>query len=116
MKKKLPPYGKQLQNKLQSEWQPSNGINIYTSWGFGKTLRDRGLDHILVFPPDALPHDFDWSFLAGQEISLINTEGYADYEKLKKLAELLVKSGAKSVGLIDPEHPLHWYLPERIAA
>ena len=39
-----------------------------------------------------------------------------DYEKLKALAELLVKSGVKSVGLIDPDHPMHWFIPKRKVA
>ena len=112
MKKKLPPYGKQLKNKLQSGYYPTNGINIYTSWALCKSYRDGGRDHILVFPPDAFPDDFDWSFLIGQQISLINTEGYADYEKLKALAVLLVKTGVKRVGLIDVDHPLQWFVPE----
>ena len=47
-----------------------------------------------------------------KEISLINTEGYAAYETLKQLAVLLVQSGVKSVGLIDAEHPLQWFIPE----
>jgi len=44
------------------------------------------------------------------------SESYADYEKLKELAVLLVKSGVKSVGLIDAEHALHWFLPRSKAA
>ena len=64
----------------------------------------------------ALPNDFDWSFLAGHEISLINTESFAEYEKLKELAVLLVQSGAKRVGLIDQDHPLEWFIPENMKA
>ena len=105
--KKLPPFGKQLKAKMQSGWRPPNGINIYTSWTMGQNFH-----HGVTFTPDALPDDFNWSFLSGQRISLINTGGYADYEKLKYLAVLLVKSGVKSVGLIDLDHPLQWYVPE----
>jgi len=72
--------------------------------------------HGVTFPPDADPNEYDWTFLAGQEILLINTEGFAEYEKLKDLAVLLVKSGVKSVGLIDPDHALHWYFPRSKAA
>ena len=110
MKKKLPPFGKRLKNKIIAG-EISHGINIYTSWDFV-----RSLPNAVTFPPDANPDDYDWTFLAGQEISLINTEGYADYEKLKYLAELLVVLGAKQVGLIDADYPLQWFIPEREAA
>jgi len=109
--KPLPPFGKRLKESIRKGCHPTNGINIYTSWNMSKPLLNA-----VTFPPDKLPDDYDWSFLAGQEISLINTEGYADYEKLKVLAELLVKSGARSVGLVDFKHPLHWFIPEGIAA
>jgi len=107
MKKKLPPFGRQIKEKVQLGWQPPGGINIYTSWKMS-----RPLPHAVTFPPDASPDDYDWSFLVGQEISLINTEAAADYETLKALAVLLVKSGVKSVGLIDAKHPLQWFVPE----
>ena len=83
---------------------------FFASWENGRVIPDA-----VTFPPDGSPNDHDWTFLAGQEISLINTGGVADYEILKELAELLIQSGVKSVGLIDLEHPLHWYVPERIA-
>ena len=105
--KKLPPFGKQLKSKMRSGYQPTNGVNIYTSWNMGHNYH-----HGVTFPPDADPNEYDWSFLAGQEITLTNTGRYAEYEKLKQLAVLLVKSGIKSVGLIDLDHPLQWYVPE----
>ena len=107
MKKKLPPFGRRLLKNIQSGQNPTNGIIISTSWGFSKFVPNS-----ITFPPDAQPRDFDWSFLVGQEISLINTEGAADYDVLKDLAVLLVKSGVKSVGLIDVDHPQEWFVPE----
>jgi len=107
----LPPYGKQLKTRMRKGYCPKNGVNIYTNWKIPKIVPDA-----ITFPPDADPTDYDWSFLAGHEISLINSEGYADYEILKKLAVLLVQSGVKSVGLIDREHPLQWFVPEVKAA
>lgn len=107
MKKKLPPFGKQLKERMLKGYRPRNGINIYPSWNMGHNYH-----HGITFPPEALPNDFDWSFLAGYEVSLINTEGYAYYEILKQLAVLLVQSGAKRVGLIDLVHPLQWFVPE----
>lgn len=107
MKKKLPPFGKQLKEKMRKGYMPTNGVNIYTSWNMGRVI-----PHGITFPPEAQPDEYDWSFLEGQEISLINTESYADYEILKQLAVLLVKLGAKSVGLIDVEHPLQWFAPD----
>ena len=104
---KLPPFAKQLKEKMRKGYRPKNGVNIYPSWNMGRVI-----PHSVTFPPDALPNDFDWSFLTGQRISLINTGGYAKYEKLKDLAVLLVKSGVECVGLIDPDHSLHWYLPK----
>ena len=111
MNKPLPPYGKRLKERMRKGYRPTNGINIYASWENGRVIPDA-----VTFPPDATPNEFNWTFLAGQEISLINTESLAEYEKLKELAELLIQSGVKSVGLIDLDHSLHWYLPERIAA
>jgi len=111
MKKKLPPFGKRLKERIKKGCQPTYGVNIYTSWNMG-----RPFPHCITFPPEASPNDFDWTFLAGQEISLINTNGNADYETLKELAVLLVKSGVKNVGLVDAEHPLLRYEPEGRAA
>ena len=105
MRTPLPPFGKQLKERMGSGYQPTNGVYIYTSWDMGRVI-----PHGVTFPPDATPNDFDWSFLAGQDISLINTESYADYETLKTLAVLLVKSGVKRVGLIDVDHPLWWFV------
>lgn len=107
MKKKLPPYGKRLKQMMQNGYQPNNSVYIYTSWNMGHNYY-----HGVTFPPESNPDDYDWSFLAGQRISLINTGSYADYDKLKELAVLLVKSGVTRVGLIDLDHPLHWYIPE----
>jgi len=109
--KKLPPFGKRLKERMRSGSRPKNGVNVYTSWNMGKVI-----PHGITFPPEASADEFDWSFLKGCEISLINTNGNADYEKLKALAILLVESGVKSVGLIDPDHSLHWYLPRSKAA
>ena len=103
-KKRLPPYGKKL---IREIGKVTNGVIIYTSWTNGKNFPDT-----LTFPPDAQPGDFDWSFLVGQDISLINSDSNCNYETLKDLAILLVKSGVKRVGLIDVEHPLQWFLPE----
>jgi len=107
MKKKLPPFGKRLKERMRKGYRPRNGVNVYPSWNMGHNYH-----HGITFPPEADPNEYDWTFLAGQEISLINTGGYAKYETLKELAILLVKSGVKSVGLIDVEHSLQWYIPE----
>ena len=105
---RLPPYGRNLKDRILRGDLPTNGVNIYTSWHMGRVI-----PHGVTFPPEALPNDFDWSFLVGQEITIINTEYYAEYEILKTLAVLLVKSGVKSVGLDDgPRHPLQWFVPE----
>ena len=105
--KPLPPYGKRLMRRMKVGYQPTNGVNIYTSWNMGKVI-----PYGVTSPLDALPNDFDWSFLAGKDISLINTESYADYKILKRLAVVLIQSGAKRVGLIDLDHPLQWFVPE----
>jgi len=78
--KPLPPYGKQLLKRMRDGEPFAHGINIYTSWNMGRIF-----PHAVTFPPDASPGEFDWIFLAGQEISLINTESFAEYEKLKAL-------------------------------
>lgn len=103
----LPPFGNRLHNKLCQGWRPTNGINIYTSWETA-----RGMQHGVCFPPELRPDDFDWRFLRGQDISLINTNSLADYRLLQELAELLIKSGAARVGLVDVDHPLQWYIPD----
>ena len=104
--KRLPPYGRRFLNHVQSGHRPTNGVNICTSWNINSVL------HAVTFPPEAKPNDFDWTFLTGQEISLINTNSNANYETLKELAVLLIKSGVKSVGLVDINHPLQWFVPE----
>ena len=107
MAKKFPPFGKKLKERMLKGYQPRNGVNVYTSWDMGRVI-----PHGVTFPPETDPNEFDWTFLAGQRISLINTGGYAEYETLKELAILLVKSGVMHVGLIDIDHPLQWYIPE----
>ena len=107
MKKKLPPFGKRLRKKMESGWQPTNGVNIYTSWNMG-----RPWPHCLTFPPEADPDKYDWSFLTGQEVTITNTERYVEYDILKNLAVLLVQSGVKSVALNDGDHPLEYFMPE----
>ena len=107
MKKPLPPFGKRLKSMMRKGWQPKNGVNIYPSWNMGRPYL-----HCITFPPEASPDDYHWNFLAGQEISLINTESFTEYKILKQLAVILVQSGVKRVGLIDLDHPLHWFLPE----
>ena len=109
-RKHLPPFGKRLKERMTKGYHPTNGVNIYTSWNIRSVL------HAVTFPPEANPDDYDWTFLSGQEISLMNTNSNCDYEKLKELAVLLVKSGVKNVGLIDVEHPLQWFVPEVKAA
>jgi len=93
--------------RMKEGYRPKNGVNIYTSWTMGHNYY-----HGVTFPPDSDPNEYDWIFLVGQVITITNTEGYAEYEKLKRLAVLLVQSGVKSVGLVDPNHPLQWYIPE----
>lgn len=105
--KKLPPFGKQLKAKIQSDWRPPNGINIYTSWKMG-----RPWPHCITFPPDSDPSEYNWTFLVGQEITITNTERYAEYNTLKNLAVLLVQSGARSVALNDGDHLLQYFVPE----
>lgn len=104
---RLPPYGRRLKDKLLSGWRPTNGINVFCSW---KTARS--YPEAVCFPPGAVPSDFDWTFLAGQDISLINTSNNCDFTVLKELAVLLVQSGAARVGLVDDEHPLEWFVPD----
>ena len=106
-KKPLPPFGKRLKDRIRKGYQPTNGVNIYMSWNMGHNYH-----HGVTFPLAADPNEFDWLFLSGQRISLINTGGYADFETLKELAILLVKSGVMHVGLIDLDHPLQWFIPE----
>jgi hypothetical protein len=104
--KPLPPYGRRLKDKMLAGWRPTNGVNIFCCW---KTAR-----HFLeavCFPPGADPLQYDWTFLAGQDISLINTSGNCEFEILREVAVLIVQSGAARVGLVDAEHPLEWFVP-----
>ena len=106
MKRPLPPFGKQLKERMRKGYMPSNSVTISTSW-----YRGRSQLAGITFPPEASPGEFDWSFLAGQDICLFD-ENLCDYEKLKSLVVILVISGVKSVGLIVLDHPLQWYVPE----
>jgi len=115
-RKTLPPYARQLIQRMKAGYRPTNGVNVYASWDFGRHLLDIGMKDLIVFPPDADPQSYDWSFFSGQDVSLINSGGHADYDVLKDLAALLVRSGARRVGLIDPLHPLLWFEPARKAA
>jgi len=108
--KKLPPYGRRLVMRMKAGWQPTNGINIFCCW---KTARS--FPEAVCFPPGASPSDYDWTFLAGQDITVINTESRCDYSMLWELAVMLVQSGAARVGLVDVAHPLEWFIPGKEA-
>jgi len=116
--RRLPPYGGVLLSKMKNGHMPSNGICIhcgFKAWKRGSNLARVGCD-VLVFPSNATPYDFQWYFLAGQDVTVIHSPqgcGALDRNVLETLCCELVLQGAKSVGLVDPEYPLHWFLPEQ---
>jgi len=108
--KPFPSYGRRMFQRMKTGWHPTNGVNVYTSWRMARCF-----PHGVCFPPDARPDEFNWTFLAGQDITLINTEGRCDYDTLKKLAVIIIQSGAARVGLVDADHPLEWFVPGKEA-
>jgi len=116
-RKSLPPYGKKLLQRMMVEKYPTNGINIqcgYLAWNRAKNLFNSGCN-VLLFPSNASPYQYDWTLLRGYEISVLHNPkkpGRIERNVLENLCIEIVRTGATAVGLVDPESPLQWFLPE----
>ncbi len=117
LNKPLPPFGKQLLSRIRNGKRPTNGVNVHCGYHAWERCRDffvAGCNCIL-FPSDATPNQFDWSVLHGFEITVIHNPqepGHIERDVLENLCAEIVRAGAKAVGLVDPEYPLQWFIPE----
>ncbi len=88
MTQRLPPFGKQFQPV------PPSGVRVCfgpTSWDFQKKHHVP----IMVLPDDANPEDFGWP--SDAKPALIHERGIYDDNRLRSMAEALLRAGASSV-------------------
>ncbi len=108
----LPPFGKQFQPV------PSNGVRVAIgpgAWDFQK----RHHAPIMVLPDDANPGDFEWP--SNGEPALIHERGEYNDDRLRSMAEALLRAGAASVvaireALLDDFEPRMYFDSEVIDA
>ena len=85
---RLPAFGKQFQPV------PRNGVQVAIgpgAWDFQKKHNSP----IMVLPDDANPEDFKWPTDGGP--ALIHERGTYDDNRLRSMAEALLRAGASSV-------------------
>ena len=103
MTKRLAPFGKQFQPV------PRNGVQVAIgpgAWDFQKKHNSP----IMVLPDDANPEDFKWPSDGGP--ALIHERGTYDDNRLRSMAEALLRAGASSVVAIR-EALLNEYDPRK---
>ena len=109
-RRRLPPFGKQFQPV------PRSGVRVAVgpgAWDFQKKHHCP----ILVLPDDANPDDFGWPLDA--KPALIHERGTYDDNRLRAMAEALLRAGASSVvaireALLDLDDPRVFFDPEVI--
>ena len=85
---RLPAFGKKFRPV------PRNGVQVAIgpgAWDFQKKHNSR----IMVLPDDANPEDFKWPTDGGP--ALIHERGTYDDNRLRSMAEALLRAGASSV-------------------
>lgn len=104
--RRYPPFGKQY-----LEQKPSAGLWIAIgpgAWDFAKSKSFP----VLVLPDDAEPSDFKWPMDGGPV--LVHERGQFDDDRLRSMAEALIRAGASSVVairevLLDAYDPCVFY-------
>ncbi len=107
---KMPPFGKQFQPV------PISGVRVClgpTAWDFQKKHHCP----ILVLPDDANPEDFEWP--SDGRPALIHERGIYDDNRLRAMAEALLRAGASSTiaireALLNEYDPRVYFDPEAI--
>lgn len=88
MTKRIPPFGKQFRTV------PSSGIQVAIgpgAWNFQK----RHHCPVMVLPDDGNPDDFTWP--ADGKPAIIHERGICNDDRLRAMAEALLRAGASSV-------------------
>ena len=85
----LPPYGKQY-----LEQRPSAGIWVAIGPGAWRVAKTRSFP-VMVLPEDREPNDFDWP--SDGQPALIHERGDFNDDRLRSMAEALLRAGAASV-------------------
>lgn len=101
-KKPLPPYGKELQEKLNANQIPANGVWLFlgpNAWRYAKNHYFNGKS-VLVLPEDKSPNDYVWPV---QKTSVLILDLHANdinVMLIKRLAWQLLAAGAQMVFLL----------------
>jgi len=90
----LPPYGAAVLDAARNR----RPLNTFIMAGPDAWNRHRNRADRVVLPPDASPDDFDWRVFRGCSPTVIG-DG-ADHGRLKRLAWLLLRAGARLVCVI----------------
>lgn len=87
----LPPGGREVLDAIRNQRRLNTFIVCGTdAWNRHKLRVDR-----VVLPPDASPDEFDWGIFRGQSPTVLGFDD--DHERLKRLAWLLLRAGAKLI-------------------
>ena len=110
--RRLPPFGKKFQPVPRSGVRVAIGRN---AWDFVKTQRQP----TMVLPDDANPEDFGWP--SDGKPALIHERGQCDDDRLRSMAEALLRAGSSSVvaireALLDDGDPRKFFDAEVIDA
>ena len=88
-RRRLPPFGKQYLAQ-----KPSAGMWIAIGPGGWSFAKSRSFP-VLVLPEDAEPSDFEWPTDGGP--ALVHERGQFDDDRLRSIAEALLRTGVSSV-------------------
>lgn len=111
--KKLPPFGKSLNEIVQKGFRPTNSINLFighNAWNKGQNFSISYPTRTLVLPPWLSPSNFYWPVT--QCDVLIFDTGYADIKYVEDLVFSLYSDRADIVRYISPEFTLTVYRKE----
>ena len=111
--KKLPPYGKSLQDLQQKGLRPTNSIKVFmgnNAWKKGDGSAINYPERTLVLPPWICASSYTWP-VKDCDI-LIFDSGYAEMGYIENLVQCLYLDGADIVRYVSPELKLTVYYKE----
>lgn len=108
--KKIPPYGKPLDELIRSGLRPTNSINLFIgthAWEKGKSFSLSYPTRTLALPAWQSPHNYSWP-VQGCDI-LIHDTSYANEDYVRELAYALYQHEADIVRFINSEKSIITY-------
>lgn len=107
MTRRLPPYGREMAERLAAGRPPKNGVWLYVgagAWDRGRPSLQYSTRGVLILPPGEAPSAFRWP-VASCDVLVLHGGGLTGSE-LRDLAVLLVRAGASLVTIVGAEQEL----------